>query len=168
MTGAAGSGKSLVAAALAARLRARFVDGDDLHTRAHRAKIMSGAALDDDDRRLWLDAMSLVLADQAPVVVASTPLRRAYRDRLRAAAGDVWFAELVMPADAAAVKARRRRSRRDRVVPEDLVDPRLGGPEERDRLPLATDEAGGRFAHDADLGSIVDRIASVREAQSLR
>lgn len=165
MTGPAGSGKSLVAAALAARLCAHFVDGDDLHTRAQLGKLAAGTALDDADRRQWLDAVSMVLARQAPVVIASPPLRREYRDRLRAATADVWFAELVVTA----VPTRRKRvSRRDRVMPVDLVDPQTSDPLLASSVALAIDEAGARFAHDGDLGSVVDRIASVRESQSLR
>lgn len=159
VTGPDGSGKSLVAAALAARLRARFVDGDDLHTRANAAKMRGGRALDDGERRQWLDAVSLVLARQAPVVVSSPPLRREYRDRLRGDTGDVWFAELVMPP----ASSRRKASQRDRVVPTGLLDPH------QDALtPLAVDEAGARFAHDADLEWVVARIAAARETQSLR
>lgn len=162
--GPAGSGKSLVAAALAARLRARFVDGDDLHTRSHRVRMSGGAPLDDEDRRQWLDAVSLALVRQAPVVVAAPPLRRDYRDRLRAATADAWFVELVVEA----APVRRRSSRRDRVVPTDLLDPHLGDPEHASRLALAVDEAGARFAHDGDLGATVERIASVWDSQSLR
>lgn len=162
--GPGGSGKSLVAAALAARRRARFIDGDDLHTRAQVSKMAGGIPLDDEDRRRWLGAVALALVEQAPLVVACAPLRREYRDRLRDAVPGLWFAELVP----SAVPARRRVSRRDRLVPLDLADPRLVDPDESALLPLATDEAGARFAHDADLGAIVDRIAAVWEAQSLR
>ena len=48
--GPSGSGKSLVGASLAAALRADFVDGDDLHSRANVAKMASGRPLDDADR----------------------------------------------------------------------------------------------------------------------
>lgn len=165
MTGPAGSGKSLVAAALAARLRSHFVDGDDLHTRAQVGKLSAGTPLDDADRHQWLEAVSIVLVRQAPVVIAAPPLRREYRDRLRASAADLWFAELVV---AAAPPRRKRVSRRDRVMPVDLVDPHASDPAIASSVALAIDEAGARFAHDGDLGSVVDRIASVRESQSLR
>jgi carbohydrate kinase (thermoresistant glucokinase family) len=159
VAGPDGAGTSLVAAALAARLRARFVDGHDLHPRAHGAKMSGGASLDEDDRRRWLDAVSLVLERQAPVVVSAPPLRREYRDRLRAVAEDVWFAELVMPP----ASSRRKASRRDRVLPAELFDP-----QDSAQSPLTVDEAGARFAHDADLEWVVGRIAAVRDAQSLR
>lgn len=157
--GPSGSGKSLVGAALAARLRARFVDGDDLHPRANVAKMASGTPLDDADRLPWLDAVALVLADQRPVVVACSALRRSYRDRIRATCPDAWFVELVV----GATQLRDRVSRRDHFMPATLLDSQLATLE-----PLATDEAGARVANDADLESVVARIATVRERQSLR
>jgi gluconate kinase len=143
--GPSGSGKSLVGAALAARWGARFVDGDDLHPRANISKMASGKPLDDSDREPWLDAVALVLVRQAPVVVACSALRRSYRDRIRATCADAWM------------------SRRDHFMPASLLDSQLAAWE-----PLATDEAGARVANDADLESVVGRIAAVREAQSLR
>ena len=157
--GPSGSGKSLVGAALAARLRARFVDGDDLHPRSNVAKMAAGTPLDDDDRAPWLDAVALVLAQQAPVVVACSALRRSYRDRIRATTGDTWFVELVVPQ----TTLRERVSRRDHFMPAALLDSQLATLE-----PLATDESGARIANDADLESVVSRIAAVRERQSLR
>jgi carbohydrate kinase (thermoresistant glucokinase family) len=157
--GPSGSGKSLVGAALAARWGARFVDGDDLHPRANISKMASGKPLDDSDREPWLDAVALVLVRQAPVVVACSALRRSYRDRIRATCADAWFVELVVPP----VTLRRRMSRRDDFMPASLLDSQLAAWE-----PLATDEAGARVANDADLESVVGRIAAVREAQSLR
>lgn len=157
--GPSGSGKSLVGAALAARRGARFVDGDDLHPRANVAKMASGVPLDDADRAPWLDAVALVLVRQAPVVVACSALRRSYRDRIRATCGDAWFVELVV--DEGELKTRM--SRRDHFMPPALLDSQLATLE-----PLATDEPGIRVANDADLESVVGRIASLREAQSLR
>ena len=49
--GVSGCGKSTMASALAARLNLQMVDGDDLHTPASVAKMRSGVALSDDDRR---------------------------------------------------------------------------------------------------------------------
>lgn len=157
--GPSGSGKSLVGAALAARHGARFVDGDDLHPRANVAKMAAGVPLDDADRAPWLDAVALVLVRQAPVVVACSALRRSYRDRIRATCGDAWFVELVVGEG----ELKTRMSRRDHFMPPSLLDSQLATLE-----PLATDEAGIRVANDADLESVVGRIASLREAQSLR
>lgn len=146
--GPSGSGKSLVGASLAAALRADFVDGDDLHSRANVAKMASRRPLDDADREPWLDAVAATLRRPA-VVVACSALRRAYRDRIRTKTAGVVFVELVVPQ----ADLRKRMSRRDHFMPSSLLDSQLATLE-----PLQSDEAGVRVANDADLGSVVARI----------
>ena len=85
--GVSGSGKTTVGVRLAEALAAEFIDGDDLHTDAARAKMKSGHPLTDEDRWPWLDRIGAELAQGERTVVACSALRRAYRDRLRAAAG---------------------------------------------------------------------------------
>lgn len=93
--GVSGSGKSTIGAAIAAALALRFVDGDSLHSPASVARMRSGVPLTDDDRWPWLDRIGAELADAvrspAGVVVACSALKRAYRDRIRAAAPGVRF-----------------------------------------------------------------------------
>ena len=146
--GPSGSGKSLVGASLAAALRADFVDGDDLHSRANVAKMASGRPLDDADREPWLDAVAATLRRPAGVVACSA-LRRAYRDRIRTKTAGVVFVELVVPQ----ADLRKRMSRRDHFMPSSLLDSQLATLE-----PLQSDEPGVRVANDADLGSVVARI----------
>jgi gluconokinase len=85
--GVSGSGKTTVGLRLAHALGARFIDGDHLHTDAARAKMAAGHALTDEDRWPWLDRIGAELARSHRTVIACSALRRAYRDRLRAAAG---------------------------------------------------------------------------------
>ncbi|WP_227497196.1 gluconokinase [Planctomonas psychrotolerans] len=96
--GVSGSGKSTVGLDLAEELGASFIDGDDLHPPANKAKMAAGHPLDDDDRWPWLDAIGAVLAtrdDQGyPPIVACSALKRVYRDRLRAAAPGTVFVHL--------------------------------------------------------------------------
>jgi carbohydrate kinase (thermoresistant glucokinase family) len=99
--GVAGSGKSTIAAGLAARAGARFVDADDLHARASVAKMASGTPLTDEDRWPWLAALRRALRQEQDVVVACSALRRVYRDVLRSAGG-VRFVHLDVTADEAA------------------------------------------------------------------
>ena len=91
--GVSGCGKSTMASALAAQLGLDMVDGDDLHLTESVAKMRSGIALDDADRWPWLDRIGDYLS--APHaqgrVVACSALKRTYRDRIRAQAGDVCF-----------------------------------------------------------------------------
>lgn len=158
--GPSGSGKSLVGAALAARLRGSFIDGDDLHPAANVAKMSSGTALTDEDRLPWLRAVAQAVAGKPPVVVACSALRRSYRDAIRQAVPDTWFVELVVPS----VELTRRMSKRDHFMPPSLLDSQLATLE-----PLAGDEAGVRVANDAGLDDVVARILRLSERhQSLR
>lgn len=83
--GVSGCGKSLIGAAFAAGRGLPFVDGDSLHPPENIAKMRRGAPLNDADRAPWLDRVGQVL--QQPGVVACSALKRAYRDRIRAMAG---------------------------------------------------------------------------------
>ena len=53
--GVCGLGKSTIAEAIASKLNAKFIDGDDLHTRANIIKMSLGIPLNDDDRAPWLE-----------------------------------------------------------------------------------------------------------------
>jgi gluconokinase len=89
--GVAGAGKSTLAAAVAARLGAVFIEADDLHSREAKAQMAAGIPLTDDDRWPWLARVAArIRAGQAaghPVVVSCSALRRAYRDAIRRDAG---------------------------------------------------------------------------------
>lgn len=87
--GVSGTGKSTVGVALARLLGLPFVEGDDLHPGANVAKMTAGIPLTDADRAPWLNRVAAEL--DRPVVVTCSALKRAYRDRLRAAAPDVVF-----------------------------------------------------------------------------
>ncbi len=93
LMGVSGSGKSATGARLAQRLDVPFVDGDDLHPPANKEKMAAGVPLADEDRWPWLDAVGAALAS-GPCVVACSALRRAYRDRLRAAWPDLVLVHL--------------------------------------------------------------------------
>lgn len=85
--GVAGAGKSTLAAELASRREARFVEADELHPPANVAKMAAGSALSDDDRWPWLTAVRRAMRENENVVVACSALKRSYRDALRRAEG---------------------------------------------------------------------------------
>jgi gluconokinase len=90
--GVSGSGKSTLGALLARALRCPFLEGDDFHDEAAVAKMRAGHALVDDDRWPWLDRLGRALEQTAVengcAVATCSALRRSYRERLIAAAGN--------------------------------------------------------------------------------
>jgi gluconokinase len=142
--GVSGSGKTTVGKRLAERLGVVFVDGDDLHTPAARAKMGSGLPLDDADRWPWLDRIAAALVDPAAsggAVVACSALKRAYRDRLRAGVGPTLrFVYLEASPD---LMRARVAGRHGHYMPASLVDSQFAALEppvaETDVIAIAAD-----------------------------
>ena len=129
--GVAGSGRTAVGSALAARLGLPFADAGDFHPPANVAKMRAGRTLDDPDRVPWLHALGEWLAEHTGGgVVSCSALKVDYRDLLRAHAPDVTFLHLA--GDAGVVTARV-----DQFMPASLVCSQLELLE-----PLWADEAG--------------------------
>ena len=86
VSGVAGSGKTTVGRALAARLGWRFCDADDLHSPEHVEHMRRGLPLDDAMRKPWLERVRAVIAaavrDQLGTVIACSALKQRYRDVL--------------------------------------------------------------------------------------
>jgi gluconokinase len=120
--GVSGCGKTTVANALASQQSWRSVDADHLHSPQAVAKMRAGQPLDDADRMPWLDRVGAVLAEGAAspqgVVVACSALRRAYRDRLRAACPGLRFVFLDGSWE---LIAERMAQRRDHYMPASLL-----------------------------------------------
>ncbi|WP_280155087.1 gluconokinase [Piscinibacter sp. XHJ-5] len=100
--GVAGCGKSSVAAAVAADAGLPLVEGDDFHPPGNRQKMTVGVPLTDADRVEWLTTLGEQLrAYPDGVVLTCSALKRAYRDRLRAASPGLRFVFLDIPRDEA-------------------------------------------------------------------
>ena len=119
--GVAGCGKSTLGAALAQDEGALLIEGDEHHSAANLQKMRQGIALSDADRQGWLDALAAQLqARPHPVVLTCSALKRAYRDRLRAATPGLRF--VFMEIDPAAARARIESRRESHFFSPALVD----------------------------------------------
>ncbi len=100
--GVAGCGKSSLGQAVAGRLGWRLIEGDDYHAPDSVRKMREGIPLTDADREGWLDRLGQLLAQESTgVVLTCSALRRAYRDRLRAAVPGLRFAFMTIDPDTA-------------------------------------------------------------------
>jgi len=121
--GVAGSGKSVVGAALASRLGCPFVEGDLLHPPENVERMRSGQPLTDLDREGWLDTIGRSIAkarsEGDEVVAACSALKRRYRDRLRSWHPNIVF--LYLSIDQAAAHSRVA-DRLHHFMPASLVD----------------------------------------------
>lgn len=149
--GVSGSGKSTVGAALAQRLGVPFADADDLHPEANIAKMSAGEALDDDDRRPWLDVVGRWLGEHRTTggVMSCSALKRSYRDQLRSHAPDV---ELLHLHGTREVIARRQASRPGHFMPASLLDSQFATLE-----PLGDDEHGLVLDVDSSVDDLVQQ-----------
>ena len=156
--GVSGSGKSTVGAALAQRLRVPFADADDFHPEANIAKMTAGHALDDDDRRPWLDTIGEWLAAHAEGgVMSCSALKRTYRDQLREHCPDVDFLHL---AGTPEVIGRRQASRPGHFMPASLLASQFETLE-----PLAADEHGVDVNVDQNIDSIVNEYVTLTQRE---
>jgi gluconokinase len=85
--GVSGSGKTTIGMLAAARLGWIFLDADDFHPAANIEKMKHAIALNDEDRRPWLERLHRELKDtlekKESVVLACSALKESYRSELR-------------------------------------------------------------------------------------
>lgn len=153
--GVAGAGKTSVGVALAERIGAAYIDGDDLHPKSNVAKMSAGMALSDDDRLPWLRQVGATLhAAQGPTLVGCSALKRRYRDIIREAAGcPVLFLHL---GGSRQVIAARMARRAGHFMPVSLVESQFEALE-----PLGDDEAGFTVDIDQELDRVVAAAAGL-------
>jgi gluconokinase len=86
LMGVTGTGKSTVGKLLASQFGWTFVEGDDFHPKDNVEKMRQGIALDDEDRKPWLDAIRHRLEQASQrnenVVLACSALKHSYQHYL--------------------------------------------------------------------------------------
>ncbi len=154
--GVSGAGKSTVAAAVAQRADAVFLDADDFHPASNVAKMAAGTPLADADRWPWLEAVGDEIARRTDagerVVVACSALKRAYRDVLRDRSGSVCFALLDGSAD---LIGERVGARAGHFMPATLLGSQLVALER-----LQPDEAGFAVDIAQPPGQVADTVVA--------
>jgi len=148
--GVAGSGKTTIAEALAARIGWTFKDGDLFHPPSNVEKMRSGHPLSDEDRWPWLRA----IADEIDrtreagghIIIACSALKRVYRDILIGSRRGVALIYLKGSRD---LIGQRLRERRGHFMPPELLDSQFATLEEPD---------AGERAIVADVAPTVDAI----------
>lgn len=141
VSGVSGSGKSSVARELARRCGLCYLEGDDFHSRAAKARMAQGIPLDDAWREPWIDTicehLRCLAADGRECVLAFSGLRRRYREPLRHLGFQSCFLLLKAPRD---VVAARLEERQGHFMPPSLVDSQFQALEEpageEDLIPL--------------------------------
>ena len=124
--GPAGSGKSLIGAALADALRLPFVEGDSFHSPGNVALMAAGTPLTDEDRHGWLVALAAQLyvarTEARGVVMSCSALKRRYRDLLRT--GDDATCFIFLRTDVGVLRERLH-ARTGHYMPVALLDSQL-------------------------------------------
>jgi gluconokinase len=134
--GVAGCGKSTFGQALAKALALPWIEGDDFHSAASKAKMAAGTPLDDADREGWLHTLSALISDNRQgCVMGCSALKRGYRDVLRQAGGNtntVKFAYLRLTREEA---QQRVSSRAGHFFSDTLVESQFATLEEPENEP---------------------------------
>lgn len=144
--GVSGSGKTTIAALLAAALGCQFQEGDDLHPRANVEKMHGGTPLTDADRLPWLRRIAEEIdgwrARGESGVLTCSALKRSYRDIIIGDRPDVTLVYLKSSHD---LVRRRMAARHEHFMPVALLDSQFASLEEpaSDEHPITVD-VGGR------------------------
>jgi gluconokinase len=159
--GVSGSGKSTVAALLAAALGCQFQEGDDLHPRENVEKMRGGTPLTDADRMPWLRKIAAEIdgwrARGECGVLTCSALKRSYRDIIIGDRRDVILVYLKGSPD---LIHQRMAARHGHYMPVALLDSQFATLEEPtpDERPITLDVGGkpAELAHEI-VSQIEDR-----------
>lgn len=143
--GVSSCGKSSIASELAKIQNATFLDADDYHPTSNIQKMSRGEALNDEDRGPWLQHFANTLSlKTGSAIGACSALKRAYREKLTAAAGEpILFIHLQGSRD---LLEQRIAARKNHFMPASLLDSQLATLEtpDTDELAIAIDISGSQ------------------------
>ena len=153
--GVSGAGKTTIGKRLADELKARYIEGDDYHSEANKARMTAGTPLDDLCRWDWLNTLALELRKSAArnetAVLACSALKKSYRSLLLEGCPSnctVWLSA------SPELLERRLKNREHHFMPVSLLASQLADLE----IPDGAITVDCRSPVDAILPSLVDRI----------
>ena len=163
--GVSGSGKTTVAALLAARLGWRYREGDDLHPAENVEKMRGGTPLTDADRLPWLRRIAGEIdgwrARGEQGVLTCSALKRAYRDIIIGDRPEVALAYLKGSQD---LIARRMAARHEHFMPTALLASQFTTLQEptSDERPIVVDVGG----QPGEIAAVIERELEFRSRES--
>jgi len=127
--GVSGCGKSTVAALMASKLGAKFLDADDLHPKANIDQMAAGTPLTDAQREPWLRRVRDVAKEHGQtnehtgrmLVIACSALKKQYREILNEAPS----VQYVFLSGSKELIKSRLRLRHGHFMPESLLDSQI-------------------------------------------
>ncbi len=129
LMGVSATGKTTLGNALADATGGTFYDGDDYHPEANRQKMASGNALNDDDRRPWLEILAKLAYERSteptPTFIACSALKQSYRDLLRTHYPALQFLHLHTDPDVLRERITIRYEAGEHFMPPSLLDSQL-------------------------------------------
>ncbi|MBI1215555.1 MAG: AAA family ATPase [Alphaproteobacteria bacterium] len=143
LMGVSGAGKTAIGTALSRLSTLPFVDADDHHPAANKAKMKAGVPLEDDDRRPWLETLNALLrgwqAEGAGGILACSALKESYRDILRTGLPENALRFVLLDAPRETIEQRLAQRRHEYMNPN-LLDSQLKTLEPpRDALTVTND-----------------------------
>lgn len=162
LMGVCGCGKTTAALALQQYFQCPYAEGDDFHTQANRDKMGAGIPLTDEDRAPWLVALRDWMTQQARSgaahsVITCSALKKAYRNILRQAEGEVYFIHLSPPVE---LNRERMAARQGHYMKAGMVDSQLAILQ-----PLEEDECGVVIDHPGTPEEVCAQIQRYLDAQ---
>jgi gluconokinase len=148
--GVSGSGKTTMAQMLAKATGGDWLDADDFHSTANKAKMAGGIPLTDDDRWPWLDRLNAELRSEAhqdkPLFLACSALKQKYRDRLTVGLPQARFIYLKGSFE---LIHSRLAQRQNHFMPAGLLESQFADLEEpRDAITLDISKSGDQLLDD--------------------
>jgi len=152
LMGVMGSGKTTIGTQLADLMHVPFVDADDYHPAANKAKMKAGHPLDDADRAPWLETLNTLMRQWglsgAGGVLACSALKEKYRKILGAGIPEDTLRFVLLEAPQQLLIDRLAQRQHEFMNPNLLTSQLETLEKPNDALAIVNDRPPGEIAHD--------------------